>query len=116
MKAITVKPIEKKDTKLTEQQKSIFHNRDIKICKELNITDKNDRWLFVGDTIRYCDQDGEYQGVLLYNPSYNPTYEKYGLFFDMWYGDDKYNPKSYGKFVPISLDNSDKMKIEKIMV
>lgn len=112
MKITIIKSIEKKTTNLTELQKSIFHNRDIKICKELNITDKNDRWLFVGDTIRYCDKDGEYKGVLLYNP----RYEEYGLFFDMCYGDDKYNPNSYGKFVPISLDNSDKMKIEKIMV
>lgn len=111
MKITIIKSIEKKTTNLTELQKSIFHNRDIKICKELNITDKNDRWLFVGDTIRYCDQDGEYQGVLLYNPSY----EEYGIFFGMWHGEDKYDSKSYGKFVSISLDNSDKMKIEKIM-
>ena len=72
--------------------------------------DKNKERLSIGDTVRY----GEYQGVLLYNHHY----DKYGIALDysMWYGDDKYNPKSYGHFISISLDNSDKMKIEKIMV
>lgn len=74
----------------------------------LNIIDKNNTTLFVGDTVRY----GEYSGVLLYNYDY----DQYGVALDysMWYGDNKYDIDSYGKFIKIPMDNGAKMKLEKM--
>lgn len=74
----------------------------------LKLLDKNRNTLSVGDIIKY----GEYKGVLLYNHHYN----EYGVALDysMWYGDDKYNIDSYGKFVSIPMDNGARMNIEKI--
>ena len=34
----------------------------------------------------------------------------------MWYGTDKYDIKSYGKFVAIPMNNGARMKIEQIEV
>lgn len=66
------------------------------------------KFIYVGDTIKY----DEYQGVILYNPDYR----QYGVALDysMWYGTDKYNIDSYGKFISIPMDNGAKMEIEKI--
>lgn len=74
----------------------------------LHLMDRNKEILSVGDTVRY----GEYQGVLLYNHHY----DQYGIALDysMWYGDDKYNIDSYGKFINIPMDNGARMEIEKL--
>lgn len=79
-----------------------------KIGTLLNIIDKDDKFIYVGDTIKY----GEYRGIILYNPAYR----QYGVVLDysMWYGTDKYNIDSYGKFISIPMDNGAKMEIEKI--
>ena len=79
-----------------------------KIGTVLHLMDKNKERLSVGDTVRY----GEYQGVLLYNHHY----DQYGIALDysMWYGDDKYNIDSYGKFIDIPMDNGARMEIEKL--
>ena len=79
-----------------------------KIGTVLHLIDKNKEVLSVGDTVRY----GEYQGVLLYNHHY----DQYGIALDysMWYGDDKYNIDSYGKFIDIPMDNGARMEIEKL--
>ena len=79
-----------------------------KIGTVLHLIDKNKEMVSVGDTVRY----GEYQGALLYNHHY----DKYGIALDysMWYGDDKYNIDSYGKFVDIPMDNGARMEIEKL--
>lgn len=79
-----------------------------KIGTLLRLMDKNRELLSVGDTVRY----GEYKGVLLYNHHL----EQYGVALDysMWYGDDKYNIDSYGKFIEIPMDNGARMEIEKI--
>lgn len=79
-----------------------------KIGTQLNIMDKNHELLSVGDTIRYR----EYQGILLYNPAY----KQYGIALDnsMWYGDNKYNIESYGKFIEIPMDNGAKTELERI--
>lgn len=55
---------------------------------------------------------GEYQGIILYDP----VHRGYGVALDysMWYGDNKYDIKSYGKFVDILTDNGSRMKIEKV--
>lgn len=79
-----------------------------RIGTALKLFDKNRNTLSVGDTIKY----GEYKGVLLYNHHY----DEYGVALDysMWYGDDKYNIDSYGKFVSIPMDNGARMEIEKV--
>lgn len=79
-----------------------------KFGTQLNLMDKNKNFLSVGDTIQY----GEYKGVLLYNHHYG----QYGVALDssMWYGTDKYNIDSYGKFIAIPMDNGARMEIEKI--
>ena len=79
-----------------------------KVGASLDITDKNKHVLSIGDIIQY----GEYKGVLLYNYWYN----EYGIFYGMWYGDDKYNPDSYGKFIAVPMDNSDKSEITLIEI
>lgn len=79
-----------------------------KIGTVLPIMDKNKEILSVGDTVRY----GEYQGILLYNHHI----KQYGVALDysMWYGDNKYNIDSYGKFIEVPMDNGGRMEIEKI--
>ncbi len=70
--------------------------------------DKFGNLLSVGDEIKY----GKYKGVLLYNH----YYDQYGVAPDdsMWYGDDKYNVNSYGKFIVIPMDNVGRMELELI--
>lgn len=79
-----------------------------KIGIVLDIKDKNEEYLIVGDYIRY----GDYVGIILYNYHCN----QYGIALDhsMWYGDDKYDINSYGKFIEIPMDNGGKMNLEKI--
>ena len=74
----------------------------------LYLLDKNRNKLCVGDTVLY----GTYRGILLYNYHI----EQYGVALEdsMWYGTDKYSIDSYGKFVPIPMDNGARMLLEKI--
>ena len=78
-----------------------------KVGTVLNLLDKNKETLCVGDFVKYSS----YQGILLYN-HYS---DEYGVALDysMWYGDDKYNIDSYGKFLAIPMDNGARMEIEK---
>ena len=79
-----------------------------KIGTILGIQDKNGEYLVVGDFISY----GDYTGFLLYNHHY----DRYGvaLSYSMWYGDDKFNIDSYGKFIEIPMDNGARMELEKL--
>lgn len=79
-----------------------------KIGTILGLIDKDKNFLLVGDTIRY----GNYEGVILYEPER----KGYGvaLTFSMWYGDDKYDINSYGKFIDLPMDNGARMEIELI--
>ena len=74
-----------------------------KIGLVLNISDKNNNILKVGDTIEYQN----YKGILLYNPES----KSYGVAIDssLWYGTDIYDINSYGKFIDIPMDNGGKM-------
>ncbi len=74
----------------------------------LGIQDKNGEYIVVGDTVKY----GNYKGVLLYNHHS----DQYGVALadSMWYGDDKYNIDSYGKFTEIPMDNGGRMELEKV--
>ena len=91
---------------------NIKRNKKIKnkgrIGLSLNIIDKNDQTLSVGDEIQY----NNYHGILLYNYHSN----RYGIALDYskWYGDDKYDIDSYGQFIEIPMDNGAKMEIEKV--
>ena len=77
-----------------------------KIGTVLHLMHKNKERLSICDTVRY----GEYQGVLLYNHHC----DKYGIALDysMWYGGDKYNIDSYGKFIDIPMDNGTRMEMK----
>ena len=79
-----------------------------KISTILGIQDKFGEYLVVGDTVKYCD----YKGILLYNHHR----DQYGIALDnsMWYGDEKLNIDSYGKFIKIPMDNGARMELEKI--
>ena len=74
----------------------------------LGLMDKDGNFLVVGDKVRY----GKYKGIILYEPERRG----YGIALDysMWYGDDKYDIASYGKFVDIPMDNGARMEIELI--
>lgn len=77
-----------------------------KIGTILGLMDKNGKFLVVGDEIQY----GKHKGILLYEPER----KRYGVALDYsrWYGDNKYDIKSYGKFVNIPMDNGARMEIE----
>ena len=79
-----------------------------KIGLTLSIKDKNNKVLCVGDYIYY----GNYKGFLLYNHHS----DEYGIALEhsQWYGDNKYDINSYGKFISIPMDNGAKMELEKI--
>lgn len=70
----------------------------------LGIQDKYGEWLLVGDKIRY----GKYKGRILFDGN------MYVLMLDysMWYGTDEFNVLSYGKAIPIPMDNGGRMNIE----
>lgn len=108
MKSITKKYRRNKSVKDNRKNKLHGHYKG-KIGLILNIVDKNNHILSIGDEITYKGNNG----YLLYNMDC----EKYGIFLSnsMWYGDDKFNPNSYGKFIPIPMDNGGKMDIELII-
>lgn len=74
----------------------------------LGIMDQKRNFLVVGDEVRY----GKYQGIILYEPKR----KGYGIALSdsMWYGDNKYDIDSYGKFIDIPMDNGAKMEIKLI--
>ena len=98
----------RKILKNNNKSKRINGTTKSKIGTPLNIVDKHMNNLSVGDEIKY----GKYKGMLLYNHHYN----RYGaaLDYSMWYGNDKYNIDSYGKFIDIPMDNGARMEIELI--
>lgn len=98
----------KKILKNTNKSKRLSGSKKGIIGTQLCLIDKSGNLLSVGDDIRY----GEYRGVLLYNHHY----DQYGVAIkdSMWYGDDKYNIDSYGKFVGIPMDNGARMEITKL--
>ena len=96
----------RKILKNNNKSKRISGTNKGKIGTPLNIIDKHRNFLSVGDEVKY----GKYKGTLLYNHHY----DQYGIALDysMWYGNNKYNIDSYGKFIDIPMDNGGKMKIE----
>lgn len=96
----------RKILKNNNKSKKLNGTPDGRIGTITGLLDKNRNILVVGDEIKY----GVYKGILLYNHHY----DQYGVALDysMWYGDDKYDIKSYGKFVDIPMDNGARMEIE----
>lgn len=98
----------RKILKNNNKSKRLNGTKKGKIGIQLNIMDKLGNLLSVGDEIKY----GKYKGILLYNH----YCDQYGvaLIDSMWYGDDKYDINSYGKFVEIPMDNGGRMEIAKL--
>ena len=82
-----------------------------KIGTLLCIQDKNGEWLRCGDTVRYGKENrSDHIGIILYDgEDYNFYYR-----YSMWFGDNKYDPNSYGKIRPIPMDNGARMELELI--
>lgn len=76
--------------------------------KETGIHDRLGNPLHYGDTV--CK--GEYEGVLLYN-SYSGQLAVF-LSYSLWYGDDKYAEKSYGKCIFVPADDGARMELRLI--
>lgn len=98
----------RKILKNNRKSKRMCGYKEGKIGAILNLLDKNDTILCVGDEVKY----GDYRGIILYSN----THKDYGVAISdsMWYGDNKYDINSYGKFVSIPKDNGAKMLLEKI--
>ena len=100
--------IRKKVLKNNQKSNRISGTSKGRIGFPLPIRDRNGEKLCVGDHIKY----GEYEGIILHN-HYS---DQYGIAVNnsMWCGEDVYNIDSYGKFVPIPMDNGARMEILKI--
>ena len=77
-----------------------------KIGTVLKIKDKHNKYLTVGDTVKY----GKYKGILLYEY----ISKRYGLalFGSMQFGEDPYDIDSYGKFIEVPMDGGAKLELE----
>ena len=73
-----------------------------KIGKVLSIVDRDDKPIRVGDKVQYQS----YEGRVLYNPAFKCYV--LGLSYSMWYGDNEFDIKSYGKCIDIPMDNGGK--------
>lgn len=100
--------IRKKVLKNDQKNNRISGTSKGRIGLLLPIRDRNGEVLRIGDHIKY----GEYEGILLYN--HNSDQHGIAVNNSMWYGEDVYNIDSYGKFVPIPMDNGARMEILKI--
>lgn len=72
--------------------------------------DKNNIPIRWGDYVlwegkKHCAGLGD-SGILLKNELGQPT-----IYYGMWYGDDKYDPNSYGKCCVVPADNGARMHI-----
>ena len=76
----------------------------------LGVQDCNGDYLKVGDMVRIASK--HQTGVILYNPD-SDRYEIM-LIHSRWYGDDIFNPNSYGKSEVLPMDNGAKMNIQKL--
>lgn len=76
----------------------------------LGVQDCNGDYLKVGDMVRIVSK--HQTGVILYNPD-TDRYEIM-LTSSRWYGDDVFDPNSYGKSEVLPMDNGAKMDIQKL--
>jgi len=73
-----------------------------------SILDCNGTRLTTGDKIQLINNPYE-TGVFLFNTTYNC----FGLFRGCWYNDkNEFDPRCYGKFIPIPKDNGMRMNIK----
>ena len=96
------------DKRADRKSHRINGSKKNRIGTPLGIHDKNMSELHCGDYIRL----GEYNGIILWHP----IYKEYWMFLDYskWYGENPYDPNSYGKGFPISMDDGARMSIELI--
>lgn len=76
----------------------------------LNIHDRDRNELYIGDKVRIISEDVD--GIILYNNAFNEVCIFYS--YSRWYGDDIYNPKSYGKCTTLKLDDGMRMNLVKL--
>lgn len=93
------------------QVNGLWQNR---IGSLTRLTDKNGNDIHVGDIVRYDNgrnwKHKSYTGRVFWNDEQNV----YGICFGMWYGNDEFDTKSYGKFIRIPSDNGGRMNFEVI--
>lgn len=71
------------------------------------LLDRNGNEIKCGDKVR-VNLRYAYEGIVLYHRDIG----KYGLFCGLWYGENRYDSYSYGKFIQIPKDNGMRMAIE----
>ena len=72
------------------------------------LLDRHGKEIVTGDKVLLINSSID--GVVLYNRYAG----RFGVFYSysMWYGDNLYNPDSYGKYISIPADNGMRMEIE----
>ena len=81
-----------------------------RIGTDTGLLDMNNDHILVGDEVLITGTT--YKGIVLYNSN-----EKcFGIYFGDWYGDDLYDPDTYGKFIHIPSDNGMRMQLLKFSI
>ena len=72
------------------------------------LLDRHGKEIVTGDKVLLTNSSID--GIVLYNRYAG----SFGVFYSysMWYGDNPYNPDSYGKYISIPADNGMRMEIE----
>ena len=79
-----------------------------RIGNDTGLLDMNNDHILVGDECLIVGSTNK--GIVLYNSN-----EKcFGIDSGAWYGDDLYNPDTYGKFIHIPSDNGMRMQLLKV--
>lgn len=82
--------------------------KNCKIGIPLSIKDKNDESLYSGDIIMFHSE----RCIILWNMD-SERWEAH-ILRTMWYGDNIYDSRSYGKVYSIHMKNGDKLSIQKV--
>ena len=78
-----------------------------RVGTDTGLLDMHNNHILVGDQIFIPGSINK--GIVLYNSN-----EKcFGIYYGAWYGDDLYDPNTYGKFIRIPSDNGMKMQLLK---
>lgn len=78
-----------------------------RVGTDTGLLDMYNNHILVGDEVFI--PGSIYKGIILYNSN-----EKcFGIYFGSYYGDDLYDPNTYGKFICIPSDNGMKMQLLK---
>lgn len=78
-----------------------------RVGTDTGLLDMHNNHILVGDQVFIPGSINK--GIVLYNSN-----EKcFGIYYGAWYGDDLYDPNTYGKFIRIPSDNGMKMQLLK---